>query len=361
MPAPLRVVHVVETCCGGVATFASLLIGSQMNDPMFSEVHLLHDGQGTEEKVLRLPHAVSTYTSSRKPWMALGIARELHQRLSAIKPDIVFLHSSFPGFWGRIFRGSWKVIYCPHGWSFTPDFHPLKMALYKKVEAALSYRCDAIVSISNDEFRIGHEAGVRDGVHDVIRHGLPAAQATSLPPLPLDPAALNLAFVGRFERQKGLDILEEIFDDPRLSHITVWLAGGDVRGVSNHRLSQRPNFRLLGWLDESQINALLQQVDALIMPSRWEGFGLVALEAMRNRKAVIASRVGGLPELVLDGINGRLMDIRDVPASRDLLAGLNKPELARMGEAAREIFDREFRWDVCYGKWRTLVARVAKR
>ncbi len=78
------------------------------------------------------------------------------------------------------------------------------------------------------------------------------------------------------------------------------------------------------------------------MPSHWEGFGLVALEAMRNRKAVIASRVGGLPELVLDGINGRLMDIRDVPASRDLLAGLNKPELARMGEGRREIFDRGF-------------------
>ena len=353
------VVHVVETCCGGVATFVSHLIKSQINDPAFSAVHLLHDDRGTEKKLLELTDKVSTYKSSRNPICALGIALDVHRKLKEIDADVVILHSTFPGVWGRLFRGRWKTIYCAHGWSFSQDFHAFSKLAYKKIEVALSHRCDAIVSISHDEFRVGHEAGIPDDIHVVIRHGLAPAAPEGEPVLPLNPETINLAFVGRFERQKGLDVLYDIFDDPSLDNITVWLVGEDIRGVERHVLPARANLRRLGWLNEGQIDAVLRQMDGLIVPSRSEGFGLVALEAMRNRKAVIASRVGGLTELIVEGVNGYLMDINNIPACRALLASLSKPELARMGEAAFEIFEREFRWDGCYGKWRDLILRVA--
>ena len=86
----------------------------------------------------------------------------------------------------------------------------------------------------------------------------------------------------------------------------------------------------------------------------------MAIEAMRNRKPVIANRVGGLAELVIDGVNGRFIDINDIPACRSLLAELSKQELSRMGEAAYDIYEREFRWDACYAKWRALIARVTE-
>jgi glycosyltransferase involved in cell wall biosynthesis len=355
----LSVVHIVETCCGGVATFVTLLMKSQLNDPAFSEISLLHDQRGTEEKLLELPAKFYTYESSRNPVHAIKIALEINQRLKAIRPDVVVLHSTFPGVWGRLLPGSWKTIYCPHGWSFALELPVISKAIYKKIEAALSYRCDAVVSISQDEFRIGHDAGVRDSIHQVIRHGLPPAAPSGDPVIPHKPGSINLAFVGRFERQKGLDILYEIFEDRRLDHIMVYIVGDDVRRLSAYTLPARPNLCHLGWLSESQIDKVLRQADALIMPSRWEGFGLVALEAMRNRRAVIASRVGGLTELIVEGVNGHLMDIHDIPACRALLASLNKQELAKMGEAAFEIFEREFRWDGCYAKWRDLMLRVA--
>ena len=357
--APLSVVHVVETCCGGVATFVAQLITSQMADPLFSKVHLLHDNQGTEEKVLRTTPDTSIYTSSRNPLKAWRIAREIHARLAEIGPDVVVLHSSFPGFWGRMFRGPWKTIYCPHGWAFTQDFHPLAKKIYAEIERLFSHRCEAIVSISHDEFRLGDKAGVRTDIHEVIRHGLPPAHPAESPILPLDQDALNLAFVGRFERQKGLDVLLQFFDDAALDHITLWLVGEDFRGVSRQDLPSRSNIRALGWLSSGQVDKVLSQVDALVMPSRTEGFGLAALEAMRMKKPVIANRVGGLSELVVEGVNGRFINIRDITASRAVLAGLTKAELATMGEAALGIFEREFRWDVCYGKWREFIARVA--
>jgi glycosyltransferase involved in cell wall biosynthesis len=354
-----RVAHVVETCCGGVATFVAHLIKSQLDDPAFSSVHLLHDGRGTEKKLLALTDNVSTYKSSRNPVFALNVALDVHRKLRAINPDVVILHSTFPGVWGRLFRGSWKTIYCAHGWSFSQDFHPFSRWAYERIEVALSRRCDAIVSISRDEFRVGHRAGVPDEIHVVIPHGLLSATPGNDPELPMEPDGVNLAFVGRFERQKGLDVLYDIFDDPSLDAITVWLVGDDIRGVEKRVLPARKNFRRLGWLKEPQIDAVLRQVDGLIVPSRSEGFGLVALEAMRNRKAVIASRVGGLTELIDEGVNGHLMDINDIPACRTLLASLRRADLVRMGEAAFALFEREYLWDGCYQKWRALVLRVA--
>ncbi len=357
-PGALSVVHVVETCCGGVATFVAHMIQSQIDDPAFSEITLLHDQRATEAKLLDVAPHIATYESTRNPLHAIKIAWQVHQRLKAINPDVVILHSSFPGLWGRLFKGSWKTIYCPHGWSFSQDFFFLSRLAYKKIEAALSYRCDAIVSISHDEFRVGHDAGIPDSKHSVIRHGLLPSAPADEPVLPLDPQAINLAFVGRFERQKGLDILYDIFKDPRLDYITVWLVGEDIRGVKQYVLPARPNLRHLGWRNTAQVDKILSQVDAMIMPSRSEGFGLAAIEAMRNRKAVIASRVGGLGELIIDGVNGRLIDINNIAACRTILTELNKPDLEKMGNSAFEIFEREFRWDVCYRKWRQLILRV---
>jgi glycosyltransferase involved in cell wall biosynthesis len=94
------------------------------------------------------------------------------------------------------------------------------------------------------------------------------------------------------------------------------------------------------------------------MPSRSEAFGLATLEAMRNKRAVIASRVGGLKELVIEGVNGRFIDINDIQACREVLLELNKDELRRMGALGFELFEKEFRWDVCYSKWHALFEQV---
>ncbi|MEO7221440.1 MAG: glycosyltransferase, partial [Devosia sp.] len=82
--------------------------------------------------------------------------------------------------------------------------------------------------------------------------------------------------------------------------------------------------------------------DVVVVPSRWEGFGLVAIEAMREGKPVIAHDVGGLPEIVSDHETGLLFSPLDAATLAAVLGSLDKQQLRAMGKAARRRFEAHF-------------------
>src|SRR4030088_3131783 len=86
------------------------------------------------------------------------------------------------------------------------------------------------------------------------------------------------------------------------------------------------------------VPALMHAMDVFAMPSIWEGFGLVLLEAMAAGRPIVASRVAPIPEVVLDGQTGLLVPAGDSLALAEALARLaSDPALAaRLGEAGRE-------------------------
>jgi glycosyltransferase involved in cell wall biosynthesis len=94
----------------------------------------------------------------------------------------------------------------------------------------------------------------------------------------------------------------------------------------------------------SDIPALLASCDVCVLPSLYEGLPLAALEAMASRKPVVATRIGGTDEAVVDGENGLLVPARDPSAlAAALNALLEDPERARnMGAAGRERVARLF-------------------
>ena len=95
---------------------------------------------------------------------------------------------------------------------------------------------------------------------------------------------------------------------------------------------------------QNDMSELLAISDVLLLPSELESFGLVALEAMACEVPVIATRVGGVPEVVRDGIDGFLYDVGDVRGMADgCLSILNKPQVRdNLGKAAREHANRDF-------------------
>jgi glycosyltransferase involved in cell wall biosynthesis len=150
-------------------------------------------------------------------------------------------------------------------------------------------------------------------------------------------------FVGRFDRQKGTDLLLEALAELQDS-VFCYLVGDTVLGDASLR-ALPPNARTTGWLAPSAIEAFYQSADVVVVPSRWEGFGLIAVEAMRAELPVIASRVGGLPEIVLDGETGVLLPPDDKASLVNALRDISDDRLAAMGRAGRQRFLRHFTLD----------------
>lgn len=355
----LVVAHVVEGCEGGVGTSVKQLITAQAMDENIASIHLLADPTRMGDMLRDAAAIPHHYKSSRSPRSILRVSKVVHKQLSDLRPDVVYLHSTFPGVYGRLFqtlkKSSWATIYCAHGWAFTQAISPAKKAIYSVIERALTRRTDAIVSISFTEFEAARAANINLPLHRVIYHGIVQKKLSCAPPVELSSSGLNIAFIGRFDRQKGLDLLLEAFQDARLQSVTLWIIGVGTLSDGVQKIPDRPNIKLIGWVGNKDIDDYISCFDAIVMPSRWEGFGLVALETMRNSKPIIASRTGGLAELVIDGVNGRLFRSGSVAALREVLIELSPSELARMGSMAGAIFSTRFQLDRCYQSWKSLT------
>ena len=105
-------------------------------------------------------------------------------------------------------------------------------------------------------------------------------------------------------------------------------------------VAERVHF--LGKLDE--VHRLLPVADLLLMPSRLEAFGLVALEAAACRVPTISTRQGGVPELIEDGVNGRLLPVGEVDGMAEAAVALlrNPAALDAMARAARQTAQQRF-------------------
>ena len=153
-----------------------------------------------------------------------------------------------------------------------------------------------------------------------------------------DVVALTLAAL---VRRKGLDLLLEALAQPSgPQDLRVWIAGeGPERAALEAQAVELGLVDRVQFLGKRHDKAdLLAACDLFVMPSRAEGLGVAALEAMAASRPVIASRVGGLADLVLDGRNGRLVPAEDVRALAVALRELvdDSDRRARWGAAGPE-------------------------
>lgn len=155
---------------------------------------------------------------------------------------------------------------------------------------------------------------------------------------------------GRLEEQKGhtvlLDAVAEV--SRRGLEYTLAIAGdGALRGALEARVAELglgARVRFLGALDD--IGPLLTAADAVVMPSLWEGLPLTLLEAMARSRPVIATNVGGVPEVIDNGTHGVLVPPRDAMAIADELERFHRKtdRAVRLGRAAGERVRRDYLW-----------------
>ena len=145
------------------------------------------------------------------------------------------------------------------------------------------------------------------------------------PPPPPLPGAPRLAIVGRLIPIKGHDTLLRALAAVRadLPGVTLEIAGdgaleAELRATVT-RLGLDDLVTFLGHVP--QVAAVFERAEVVVVPSLGEGFGMVALEAMERGRPVIASAVGGLPEIVDDGRTGLLVPVSDVDALAEAIRG----------------------------------------
>jgi glycosyltransferase involved in cell wall biosynthesis len=161
---------------------------------------------------------------------------------------------------------------------------------------------------------------------------------------------LKLGVLGRLDARKNIESVIEATARLAQSGIEIQteIAGdGDVEDASSlrelvARLGMTERVRFLGW--QTDVHGLLATWDLLAMPSMEEGLPISALEAMASARPVVASRVGGLCELIVDGVTGYLVAPGDTEALTSRIAELasDRQRLAQMGMAAWQRAQSEF-------------------
>lgn len=201
----------------------------------------------------------------------------------------------------------------------------------------------------------------------VINNGIDAARWPFAPRLPRT-GPPELLFVGRLEYEKGVHDVIAALPRIRRAHpgTTLTIAGDGtqydwlVEQVRRHRVRKATTF--VGRLDHAELLAALHRADAAVLPSHYEPFGLVALEAAAAGAPLVTSDIGGLGEAVIDGETGISCPPRDVARlARAVCAVLDDPAAAqRRADAARRRLTSDFDWHTVADQT-TQVYLAAKR
>ena len=166
----------------------------------------------------------------------------------------------------------------------------------------------------------------------------------------------RIGYVGRLAEQKRPDLLVEAFGDLTAPASLVLVGDGPLRGrveAAVRRSPARDRITLRGFVPHAEVPAVLRSLDLLVLPSIYEEMGSVLAEAMACGLPVVASDVGGIPDVVRDGETGILVPPGDVVALTKALDGvLGDDELRARLSAEAALQARRYSWP-------GLAARVA--
>ncbi len=238
---------------------------------------------------------------------------------------------------------------------------------------ALSARQDLIIAISDHIARFTIARGVRDASRvRRVYHGLDSTDVSEVDrerarirsELGISDADFLVGNVGRLAPQKGqrhlIEAMPLLLERVPRAHAVI-AGGGELQEfLTDLALDMGVEERVHVLGPRGDVPALMLALDAFAMPSIWEGFGLVLLEAMAAARPIVASAVATIPEVVLDGETGILVPPGDPEALASALTVLaTDPGLAqRLGQAGRERLRRQFSLDKMVGDTELLYREV---
>ena len=351
----LTVLHVTESCNGGVGTYFSIIrmafCGDNVNNCFVVPSRHLESLRGLVEKPI-------VFKSRYRGWwtqvrMLMAVLHSMHE----LKAGVVVLHSTFALFLApivRLFGSSARLLYVPHGLAARQyEGQWLKHCVVKCVERTLLKVPHKVIYVSQWEYGRAIAYGYKAKcavIENAVRDVLECTSSTQDARLQaFEGCSINLLFVGRFDEQKGLDILLSAFAEVAQirTDLKLHVVGEAVRGdfTAPHMSDDvRERVFFYGWVGNDVIDQFFAAADLLVVPSRWEAFGLIVPEAFRNGTPVAVFQTDALPTLVSHGNNGFIVPFGTEGLER-MLRGLARCKLEAMRPAARSSFEERFTVD----------------
>lgn len=340
----IKILHIGEYLQGGVATYVRTLLENSYVE--FDEYIICADSNSNHVWDTP-PNKVFYYQYERSITNILPAVYAIHKCIKEIKPDIIYCHSTWAGVFARapylLIARDVRIIYNAHGWAFLRDTSEWKKKLYAFVERILLSATDKVVNVSMYEYNAALKYGLSKSKLAVVYSGISEKETISNINVSYPVNKINILFVGRFDKPKGIDYLLREFSKCKRTDLHLTVIGDNVVGdsqVIEKQDTDKITFR--GWVPHHELASYYKGCDVVIMPSRWEAFGLVAVEAMKYKKPVIVSDRGALPELIKDQVNGYVFDFDNPESLQQLFYKLDSNKLACLGETARNIFIKSF-------------------
>ncbi len=365
-PMPrLRVLHVITRLDQGGSTTNTLTSVSRQRNRGFDTALAYGITRPKPEKLLQplieqgiACHFIPSLVRDPTPWKDVMALRALLRLMRKERYDLAHTHTSKAGVLGRIAAGriGLPCVHTAHGHIFYGYFGSMLTRMFVLVERFMARRAARLISLTDAETResIARRIG-RPEQYVTIPSGVPLGNFRN------PDAALGVAFrakwavphdavlavsVGRLTPVKGFDLLLQAFARSLLAQ-TGYLAivgDGEDRALleaTANSIGAGSRIIFAGHMDD--VLPALAAADFFVLASRNEGMGRAIVEAMAAGLPVVASAVGGVPEVVRHGENGLLVPKCRIP---ELVASLNQmaadPELRKsMGHnAANWVFPR---------------------
>jgi glycosyltransferase involved in cell wall biosynthesis len=290
------------------------------------------------------------FKNSYRPSTIWGALRQVDRVVEEWKPDIVHCHSSFAGLVTRLaVRNRVRTIYTAHGWGFnigTPWFQKIVTFIGEKITARFT---EKIICVSEFVKNLGTQYRViSEEKCVVVYNGVKTRDYIEK----INKEKIHAIFVGRLAEPKIPELVLEAIASSEVckKNIVLEIVGSGPKyamlvqkirdlGLENH-------VRLVGKLSHDETLERLRSADVGILISRYEGLPLSCMESMAEGVPVIVSNVGGVSELVIDGVNGVLVEN-------------TRESVARALETVSEDRNRL----VVYGKeaWKTMQVHTLER
>jgi glycosyltransferase involved in cell wall biosynthesis len=263
-----------------------------------------------------------------KPWLAPAVLASMRWALRQAARDADVVHAHWLASMLVAPAARKPVVLTLHGSGTAGRFEDLSlMAKAPRPAGALLRRARVVIGVSEQLANAARRVGARDARW--IPNGVeipPGIGEEADPP--------QVLFVGRLSPEKGIGELVEATKGLNL------VVAGD--GPLRHLVPDA-----LGFVPPAEVQRLLSRAAVVVLPSHREGLPIVLLEAMAHGRAVVATPVGGVPNLVEDSVTGLLVPAGDSRALREAITRLlGNPALRRkLGRAARAKVQEVAGWD----------------